>query len=71
MLSGKMFSNEDMLHEAKKNEWFGLVWFDGISTIVGHLMPNTLYTSISNMICKHILLITFLNKPQLILFAHS
>ena len=25
---------------------FGLVWFDGISTIVGYLMPNPLYTYI-------------------------
>ena len=24
--------------------WFGLVWFYGISTIVGYLMPNPLYT---------------------------
>ena len=23
--------------------WFGLVWFDGISTIVGYLMPSPLY----------------------------
>ena len=23
--------------------WFGLVWFYGISTIVGHLMPNPLH----------------------------
>ena len=28
--------------------WFGLVWFYGISTIVGYLMPN-LYTYISNI----------------------
>ena len=25
-------------------EWFGLVWFCGVSTIVGYLMPNLLYT---------------------------
>ena len=24
--------------------WFCLVWFYGISTIVGYLMPNPLYT---------------------------
>ena len=29
--------------------WFGLVWFYGISTIVGYLMPNSLYTYISNI----------------------
>ena len=29
--------------------WFGLVWFYGISTIVGYLMPNPLYTYISNI----------------------
>ena len=29
--------------------WFGLVGFYGISTIVGYLMPNTLYTYILNI----------------------
>ena len=29
--------------------WFGLAWLDGISTIVGYLMPNTVYTYISNI----------------------
>ena len=28
--------------------WFGLVGFYGISTIVGYLMPNPLYTCVSN-----------------------
>ena len=28
---------------------YDLVWFDGISTIVGYLMPNPLYTYISNI----------------------
>ena len=28
---------------------FGLVWFYGISTIVGYLMPNPLYTNIFNI----------------------
>ena len=51
---------------------FGLLGFYGISTIVGYLMPNPLYTYIYiyiyiyikciYMICKHLLLITFLNK---------
>ena len=27
-----------------KQFWFGLVWFYGISTIVGYLMPNPFYT---------------------------
>ena len=26
--------------------WFGLVWFYSISTIVGYLIPNPLYTYI-------------------------
>ena len=26
--------------------WFGLIWFYSISTIVGYLMPNPLYTYI-------------------------
>ena len=29
--------------------WFGLVLFYAISTIVGYLMPNTLYTYILNI----------------------
>ena len=29
--------------------WFGLVWFYGISTIVGYLMPNPIYTYILNI----------------------
>ena len=28
---------------------FALVWSDGISTLVGYLMPNPLYTYISNI----------------------
>ena len=51
--------------------WFGLVWFYGISTIVGYLMPNPFYTYIKYMISKHILKITFLNKPELGFFVHS
>ena len=30
--------------------WFGLVWFYGISTIVGYLMPNPFYTHIKYII---------------------
>ena len=29
--------------------WVGLVWFYGVSTIVGYLMPNPLYTYIFNI----------------------
>ena len=34
----------------------GLVWFYGISTFLGYLKPNPVYTYILNinMICKHI-----------------
>ena len=28
--------------------WFGLVWFSGISNIVGYSMPNPVFTYISN-----------------------
>ena len=36
---------------------FGFVGFNGISTTVGYLMPDVVYTCILNeyMICKHIL----------------
>ena len=50
--------------------WLGLVWFYGISTIVIYLMSNNLYIYIEYMICKHILLLTFLNAPELI-FLHT
>ena len=29
--------------------WFDMVWFYGISTIVGHLMPDTFYAYILNI----------------------
>ena len=50
---------------------FGLVGFYGKSTIVGYLMPNHPYTYIKYMIGKHMLLIIFLNEPELFFFAHS
>ena len=34
--------------------WYWLLWFYGISTTVGYLMPNPVFTY---MICKHIFLI--------------
>ena len=40
------------------NQFIG---FYGISTIVGYLRPDPLYTY-KYMICKHILFLTFLNK---------
>ena len=53
--------------EIKQNQIFsnliGLIGFYGISTIVGYLMSNNVYTG--NMVCKHILLITFLNELAL------
>ena len=29
--------------------WFSLVWFDGISTFVGSLMPDPVFTYILNI----------------------
>ena len=51
--------------------WF--VGFCGRSTIVGYLMLNPLYTRTLNiyMICKDILLITFLNESKLINFLNE
>ena len=37
------------MHSYIKYIWFGLVGFYGISTIVGYLMPNPLYTYILNI----------------------
>ena len=50
---------------------FGLVGFYGISTIVGYLMPNPLYTYVLNIfvICKRIVLIAILNELEL--FWHT
>ena len=33
----------------KENKWLGFILFYGISTIVGYLMPNPLYTYILNI----------------------
>ena len=50
-----------------------LVQFYGVSTLVGHLMPNPIYIYIyiKYTISKHIWSITFLNKPEFIFFAHT
>ena len=40
---------ESFLYIYIKNIWFGLVEFYGISTIVGYLMPNPLFTYILNI----------------------
>ena len=47
--------------------WFVLFLFHSISTIVGYLILNHLYTHTLNIytIIKHILLITFLNEPEI------
>ena len=48
-----------------------LVWFYGILTLIGYLMPNLFHTYILQIgFLKHILLITFLNEPELI-FLHT
>ena len=35
--------------EFGKEQFWSLVWFEDMSIIVGHLMPNPLYTCILNM----------------------
>ena len=35
--------------EQNSSGWFSLVWFYGISTIVGYLMPNHFYSYIMNI----------------------
>ena len=43
-----------VVHQMKREmvinykDWFGLVWFYGISTIVGYLMPKPIFTYIFN-----------------------
>ena len=48
-----------------------MVGFHGILSMVGYLMSNPHYTYISNIIRKHILFVTFLNKLEFIFFTQS
>ena len=68
----RLFNAKPSLYIYNKYIGFGLARFYGISSIVGYLMPNPLYTYILNidMICKHFLWLTFLNELEL-LFALS
>ena len=45
----KLFKAKSSLYIYIKYIWFGLVGFYGISTIVGYLRPNPLYTYILNI----------------------
>ena len=46
----RLFNSKSSLYIYIRYIWDGLVWFYGISTIEDYLMPNPLYTYISNMI---------------------
>ena len=54
----------------KLGVWFGLVGFYGISTIVGVLMLDALYTFIVKYIYVYALSIIFLNEPEFFI-AHG
>ena len=45
-----LFNAKSSLYLYIEYTGFGLVGFYGISTIVGYLMPNSLYTNISNIL---------------------
>ena len=45
----RLFNAKSSLYIYIEYIWFGLVKFYGISTIVGYLMPNPLYTNILNI----------------------
>ena len=45
----RLFNAKSSLYIYVKYIWFGLVWFSDISTIVGYLMPNPLYTYMLNI----------------------
>ena len=45
----RLFNAKSCLYIYIKYIGFGLVWLYGISTIVGYLMPNPLYTYILNI----------------------
>ena len=66
----RSFNAKSSLYVYIKCICFGLVGFYGISTVVVYSKPNIFDTYILNMICEHILEITFLNEPDLF-FAHS
>ena len=44
-----LFNAKFSLYIYIKYIWFGMLWFYGISIIVGYLMPNSLYTYILNI----------------------
>ena len=44
-----LFNAKSSLYIYSRYIWFGLLWFYGISTTVGYLMPNPLYTYILNI----------------------
>ena len=44
-----LFNGESYLYIYIKYIWFGLVEFYGISTLVGHLIPNPVYSYILNI----------------------
>ena len=45
----RLFNSKSSLYMYIRYIRFGLVWFKGISTTVGYLMPNPLYTYILNI----------------------
>ena len=45
----RLFNAKSSLYIYSKYIWFGFVGFYGISTIVGYLMPNPVYTYILNI----------------------
>ena len=45
----RLFNAKSSLYIYIKYIGFGLVWFYGISTVVGYLMPNPLYTYTLNI----------------------
>ena len=45
----RLFNAKSSLYIYIEYIWFSLVWFYGISTIIGYSMPNPFYTYISNI----------------------
>ena len=45
----RLFNAKSSLYIYIRYRWFGLVGFYGISTIIGYLMPNPVYTYILNI----------------------
>ena len=65
----RLFNAKSSLYIYIKYFWFGLVGFYGISTIVGYLMPNSVYTYISNIWLDNLYFVDNVFKQDIISYV--